>query len=141
MLDAPYFPHDVPKEGSRKVPFSKVIYIEQDDFMETPSKGYYRLAPGQEVRLRHAYVIKCEQVIKDEKTGKIIELRCSYDPTTKSGEDTSGKKIKGTIQWVSANHAKQVEVRIYDRLYLIENPDGPEDLNPDSLETLTNCYI
>ncbi|MEI8389144.1 MAG: glutamine--tRNA ligase/YqeY domain fusion protein [bacterium] len=141
MLDAPYFPHDVPKEGSRKVPFSKVIYIEQDDFMETPSKGYYRLAPGQEVRLRHAYVIKCEQVIKDEKTGKITELRCSYDPTTKSGEDTSGKKIKGTIQWVSANHAKQVEVRIYDRLYLIENPDGPEDLNPDSLETLTNCYI
>ena len=141
MLDAPYFPHDVPKEGSRKVPFSKVIYIEQDDFMETPSKGYYRLAPGQEVRLRHAYVIKCEQVIKDETTGEITELRCSYDPTTKSGEDTSGKKIKGTIQWVSANHAKQVEVRIYDRLYLIENPDGPEDLNPDSLETLTNCFI
>jgi len=141
MLDAPYFPHDVPKEGSRQLPFSKVIYIEQDDFMENPTKGYYRLAPGQEVRLRHAYIIKCEQVIKDENTGEILELRCTYDASSKSGEDTSNKKVKGTIHWVSANHAKQAEVRIYDRLYLIENPDGPEDLNPDSLETLTNCYI
>ena len=141
MLDAPYFPHDVPKEGSRQLPFSKVIYIEQDDFMENPTKGYYRLAPGQEVRLRHAYIIKCEQVIKDQNTGKILELRCTYDASSKSGEDTSGKKVKGTIHWVCANHAKQVEVRIYDRLYLVENPDGPEDLNPDSLETLINCYI
>ena len=140
MLDAPYFPHDVPKEGSRPLPFSKVIYIEQDDFMENPSKGYFRLAPGKEVRLRHAYIIKCEQVIKDTK-GEIIELRCSYDPTSKSGEDTSGKKVKGIIHWVSAKHAKQAEIRIYDRLYLVENPDGPEDLNPDSLEILTNCYI
>ena len=141
MLDAPYFPHDVPKEGSRQLPFSKVIYIEQDDFMENPPKGYYRLALGQEVRLRHAYIIKCEQVIKDENTGEIIELRCNYDASSKSGEDTREKKVKGTIHWVSANHAKQAEVRIYDRLYLVENPDGPEDLNPESLETLTNCYI
>ena len=141
MLDAPYFPHDVPKEGTRKLPFSKVIYIEQEDFMENPTKGYYRLSPGQEVRLRHAYIIKCEQVIKDEKTGEITELRCTYNPESKSGSDISGKKVKGTIHWVSADYAKQVEVRIYDRLYLIENPDGPEDLNPDSLETLTNCFI
>lgn len=141
FLDAPYFPHDVPKEGSRKLPLSKEIYIEQDDFMENPPKGYYRLAPGQEVRLRHAYIIKCEQVIKDEITGEVKELRCTYDPASKSGADTSGKKVKGTIHWVSAKHAKQAEVRIYDRLYLIENPDGPEDLNPDSLEKLTNCFI
>lgn len=141
MLDAPYFPHDVPKEGSRKIPFSKEIYIERDDFSENPPKGYYRLAPGQEVRLRHAYVIKCEQVIIDDKTGEILEIRCSYDPETKSGADNSGKKVKGTIHWVSANHAKQVEVRIYERLYLIENPDGPDDLNPDSLEILSSCFI
>jgi glutaminyl-tRNA synthetase len=141
MLDAPYFPHDVPKEGTRKLPFSKVIYIEQEDFLENPTKGYYRLSPGQEVRLRHAYIIKCEHVIKDEKTGEITELRCTYNPESKSGSDISGKKVKGTIHWVSADYAKQVEVRIYDRLYLIENPDGPEDLNPDSLEVLRNCFI
>jgi len=141
MLDAPYFPHDVPKEGSRKLPFSKTIYIEQDDFAENPPKGYYRLSPGQKVRLRHAYIIKCEQVIKDEKTGQILELRCSYLPNSKSGEDTSNEKVKSVIHWVSANHAKQAEIRIYDRLYLVENPDGPEDLNPDSLKTLTGCYI
>lgn len=140
FLDAPYYPHDVPKEGSRKLPFSKTIYIEQDDFMENPVKGYFRLAPGAEVRLRHAYIIKCEQVIKDE-NGNIIELRCTYDPSTKSGADNSGKKVKGTIHWVSASHAKQVEVRLYDRLYLIENPDGPEDLNPDSLQVLKNCFV
>lgn len=141
MLDAPYYPHDVPKEGSRKLPFSREIYIEQDDFLENPPKGFYRLTPGQEVRLRHAYIIKCEQVIKDENTGKIIELRCTYDSASKSGSDISGKKVKGTIHWVSAEHAKQVEVRLYDRLYNIENPDGPEDLNPDSLQVLNNCFI
>jgi glutaminyl-tRNA synthetase len=140
MLDAPYYPHDVPKEGSRKLPFSRTIYIEQTDFMEEPVKGYFRLAPGAEVRLRHAYIIKCEQVIKDE-NGQITEIRCSYDPQTKSGSDTSGKKVKGTIHWVSAEHAKQIEVRLYDRLYTIENPDGPEDLNPESLQVLNNCFV
>lgn len=141
MLDAPYYPHDVPKEATRKLPFSKEIYIEQSDFMENPVKGYFRLAPGQEVRLRHAYIIKCEQVIKDETTHEIIELRCTYDPQTKSGSDTSGKKVKGTIHWVSTQHAKQVEVRLYDRLYNVENPDAPKDLNPDSLKILPNCFI
>jgi len=141
MLDASLYPHDVPKEGTRKLPFSREIYIEKSDFMEEPVKGYFRLAPGQEVRLRHAYIIKCEQVIKDEVTGEIKELRCSYDPSTKSGADNSGKKVKGTIHWVSAQHAKKAEVRLYDRLYLIENPDGPEDLNPESLTVLTDCYI
>lgn len=140
MLDVSYYPHDVPKEGSRKLPFARTIYIERDDFMENPPKGYYRLSPGNEVRLRGAYVIKCEQVIKDE-NGEVVELRCSYDPETKSGGDTSGKKVKGTIHWVSADHAKKVEVRLYDRLYLNEAPDGPEDLNPNSLEILTDCYI
>jgi len=140
MIDAPYYPHDVPKEGSRKLPFSKVIYIERDDFMENPSKGFYRLSPGQEVRLRHAYIIKCEQVIKDA-NGEIIELRCTYDPTTKSGADTSSKKVKGTIHWVSVDQAKQVEVRLYDRLFLKESPETLDDVNPNSLEVLTNCYV
>lgn len=140
LLDAPYFPYDVPKEGSRKLPFSRELYIERDDFMENPPKGYYRLSPGQEVRLRHAYIIKCEQVIKDEK-GNIIELRCSYDPSTKSGEDSSGKKVKGTIHWVSARHARQVEVRLYDRLFKNEAPESFDDINPNSLEILKNCYI
>lgn len=140
MIDAPYYPHDVPKEGSRKVPFSKVIYIERDDFKENPPKGYYRLTPNQAVRLRHAYIIKCNEVIKD-KNGEVVELRCSYYPNSKSGEDNSGVKVKSAIQWVSAEHAKQVEVRKYDRLYNIENPDGPEDLNPNSLEIIENAYI
>jgi len=140
MLDAPYYPHDVPKEGSRELPFSREIYIEREDFMENPPKGYYRLSLGQEVRLRHAYIIKCEKVIKDE-TGEITEVRCTYSPDSKSGADTSGKKVKGTIHWVSASHAKQAEVRVYDRLYTIEAPDGPEDLNPDSLKVMKNCYI
>jgi len=140
MIDAPYFPHDVPKEGSRKLPFSKVIYIERDDFMENPLKGFYRLSPGQEVRLRHAYIIKCEQVIKDT-NGEIIELRCTYDPSTKSGADTSGKKVKGTIHWVAADQAKKVEIRLYDRLFSVQNPETLDDVNPNSLEVVTDCYI
>ncbi|MEW5821682.1 MAG: glutamine--tRNA ligase/YqeY domain fusion protein [Cyanobacteriota bacterium] len=142
MLEASYYPHDVPKEGSRPLAFSKEIYIERDDFMENPPDNYFRLAPGKEVRLRHAYIIKCEQIIKDDKTGDIIELRCSYDPETKSGEDSSGKKVKGTIHWVSADHSKNIEVRLYDRLFLDEFPGGIENsLNPDSLTVLNNCYI
>lgn len=139
-IDASYYPHDVPKEGTRKLPFSKTLYIERDDFMETPPKGYFRLTPEQEVRLRHAYIIKCEKVIKDENS-KVIEIHASYDPTTKSGSDTSGKKVKGTIHWVSAGHAKQVEIRLYDRLYSIENPSGLEDLNPDSLKIINNAFV
>lgn len=140
VIDASYYPHDVPKEGSRKVPFSKEIYIERDDFCEEPPKGYYRLTPDQAVRLRHAYIIKCNEVIKDD-NGEIVELRCSYYPDSKSGEDTSGIKVKSAIQWVSVADAKEVEVRKYDRLYNIENPDGPEDLNPDSLEIIKKAYI
>ncbi len=141
ILDAPYYPHDVPKEGEREIPFSRELYIESDDFLDDPPKGYYRLYPGGEVRLRYAYIIKCEQVIKDE-TGKITELRCTYDPQTKSGEDTSSKKVKGTIHWVPAKEAKKVEVRLYDRLFLDEFPEGIEDsLNPDSLSVLSECLI
>lgn len=136
MLDASYYPHDVPKEGTRKVPFAREIYIEQDDFMENPPKGFFRLSPGEEVRLRHAYFIKCEEVIKD-KNGNISALRCSYDPESKG----SSRKVKGTIHWVASKYAKKIEVRLYDRLYSVEAPDSPDDLNPDSLETLSDCYI
>ena len=138
-----------PEIGSRKIPFSRVIYIEQDDFREDPPKKYFRLAPGQEVRLKHAYIIKCEDVIKDDK-GEIIELHCTYDPTSKSGEDTSGKKIKGTLHWVSAEHALEAEVRLYGYLIADDNTSDGEgeekkdfiqSLNPDSLETLTNCFV
>ncbi|MEG6617529.1 glutamine--tRNA ligase/YqeY domain fusion protein [Peptococcaceae bacterium 1198_IL3148] len=130
--------------GSRKMPFSQVVYIEQDDFMEDPPKKFFRLAPGREVRLKHAYIIKCEQVIKDETTGEIIELRCTYDPTTRSGSDTSGKKVKGTLHWVSASHAVKAEVRLYDHLFVKENPedekgvDFKQNLNPNSLEVLSS---
>jgi len=128
-----------PEMGTRKIPFSRVIYIEWDDFMEDPPKKFFRLAPGKEVRLKHAYIIKCEQVIKDEKTGEIIELRCTYDPTTKSGEDTSGKKVKGTLHWVSAEHALTAQINLYDYLFITEpSSDGEENmvLNPNSLEVL-----
>ncbi len=136
MIDAPYYPHDVPKEGSRKIPFEREIYIEKEDFMENPPKNFFRLSVGQEVRLRHAYFLKCEKVIKDE-NGEIIELRCTYDPESKG----SDKKVKGTIHWASANHSKQVEVRVYNRLYSTEAPEGLEDLSDDSLTVLKNCFI
>ena len=134
-----------PGMGSRKVPFSKVIYIEREDFEENPPKKFFRLAPGREVRLKHAYIIKCEEVIKDEKTGEILELRCTYDPETKSGGKASGRKVKGTLHWVSAGHAVGCEVRLYDHLFTVRNPDEfdsvEEILNPHSLEILTNCFI
>ena len=127
--------------GSRKVPFTRELYIERDDFQEEPHKKFFRLAPGREVRLKHAYFIKCEKVIKDEKTGEVVELRCSYDPATKSGEATDGRKVKGTLHWVSAPHAVEADVRLYDRLFVKENPLEDEDfianLNPESLVTLT----
>ncbi|MEA1954817.1 MAG: glutamine--tRNA ligase/YqeY domain fusion protein [Campylobacterota bacterium] len=139
-IDAPYYPHDVPKEGSRKLPFSKEIYIERDDFMQNPPKGYYRLTPTQSVRLRHAYIITCKEVIKDAK-GNIVEIKAEYHPDSKSGEDRSGIKVKSAIQWVDAKEAKKVEVRVYDRLFKDEAPEGLEDVNPDSLKVIKNALI
>lgn len=136
-----------PGMGSRKIPFSRELYIEQEDFMENPPKKFFRLTPGGEIRLKSAYIIKCEQVIKDG-AGAIIELHCSYDPDSKSGGATSGRKIKGTSHWVSAAHAIPAEVRLYEHLFLTENPDDDEDgndyktkLNPNSLEVLSDCMV
>ncbi len=135
--------------GKREVPFGRELYIEQDDFMEDAPKKFFRLAPEREVRLKGAYIIKCEEVIKDE-AGKVVELRCTYDDRSKSGEDTSGKKVKGVLHWVSATHAIDAEVRLYDRLFNVELPlaqakkeekDFREFLNPDSLEVLQNCKL
>jgi glutaminyl-tRNA synthetase len=139
-IDAPYYPHDVPKEGTRKIPFSKDIYIERDDFMENPPKDYFRLTPEQPVRLRHGYIITCKEVIKDA-NGNIIEIKAEYHPDSKSGSDSSGIKVKSAIQWVSAKEAKTVEVRLYDRLYSSEAPEGLEDLNPNSLTVIKNALI
>ncbi len=140
-LDAVNNPEDA-SMGVRKVPFSRVLYIEQDDFRENPPKKYFRLSPGAEVRLRYAYIIKCTGVVKDEKTGEIIEVRCTYDLQTKSGSDQSGKKVKGTIHWVSAQHALDVEVRLCDRLFTVEDPGGDnwrDFVNPHSLDVLNQC--
>ena len=139
-IDASYYPHDVPKEGTRALPFSKEIYIERDDFSEEPSKDYYRLTTSQSVRLRHAYIITCKEVIKDA-DGKIIEIIVTYSADSKSGSDTSGIKVKSAIQWVSAKEAKQIEVRIYDRLFSNEAPEGIEDINPNSLKIIKNALI
>ncbi|HEY9203422.1 MAG TPA: glutamine--tRNA ligase/YqeY domain fusion protein [Sulfurimonas sp.] len=139
-LDAPYYPEDIAKEGSRKVPFSKEIYIERDDFSQNPPKGYFRLTPEQPVRLKHAYIIKFKEVKKDE-NGNITEIIAEYLPESKSGSDTSGIKVKSAIQWVDAKSSKTVEVRLYDRLYSCENPDGIEDLNPDSLKIIKNALV
>ncbi len=131
--------------GSRKIPFTKEIFIEQDDFQEVPEKKFHRLSPGKEVRLKSAYIIKCEEVVKDA-DGNITELRCSYDPETKSGSGST-RSVKGTIHWVSAKHAVKAEVRLYDRLFTDEDPAGHEEkdfrelINPDSLEILDNCLI
>jgi glutaminyl-tRNA synthetase len=147
MLDAVNNPED-PDMGKRQIPFSRVIYVERDDFREDPPRKYFRLAPGREVRLKHAYFVKCESVIKDEKTGEIIELRCTYDPETKSGSSPAGRKVKGTLHWVSAESAVEAEVRLYDHLFLKENPmeieegkDFTDYLNPDSLNVLKSCRI
>jgi len=139
-LEASYYPHDVPKEGSRKVPFSKEIYIERDDFMENPTKGYYRLTPEQPVRLKHAYIISCKEIIKDEQ-GNVVEIKAEYYPDSKSGSDTSGIKVRSAIQWVEANEAKEIEVRLYDRLYNNEAPEGIEDINANSLTVVKNALI
>ncbi len=139
-LNASYYPDDVPKEGSRKLPFSKEIYIDREDFMEAPSKGYFRLTPEQPVRLKHAYIIECQEVIKDA-DGKITEIKAHYHPASKSGADTSGIKVKSAIQWVDAATAKEVEVRLYDRLFSCEAPEGVEDINPDSLKVIKSALI
>ncbi len=130
--------------GNREIPFSRELYIEQEDFMENPPKKYFRLAPGEMVRLKSAYIIKCEEVIKDS-AGKVTELRCTYVPESKSGSDTSGLKVKGTIHWVSIPTAVSAEVRLYDRLFNVENVgdmegDFKEYLNPDSLQILPKVF-
>ena len=133
--------------GKRKVPFSRELYIEADDFREDPPKKFFRLFPGNEVRLRYAYIIKCEEIVKDPKTGNVIELKCTYDPETKSGSGKSDKKVKGTIHWVSTQDAINAEVRLYDRLFISEDPESDKDknfkefLNPDSLQVLKNCKL
>ncbi len=139
-FNASYYPDDIPKEGSRTIPFSKEIYIERDDFMENPPKGYFRLTPEQPVRLKHAYIITCKELIKDA-SGTIVEIIAEYNPESKSGSDTSGIKVKSAIQWVDAKSAKEVEVRVYDRLYSSEAPEGIEDLNPNSLKVIKNALI
>ncbi len=133
--------------GTRMIPFGRELYIEQDDFREVPPPKYYRLSPGTEVRLRYAYIIKCEKVIKDSK-GNVAEIHCTYDPTTKSGEPGAARKVKSTIHWVSAKDALNAEVRLYDRLFIKENPDDVEEgkdflsnLNPNSLQVLTHCKV
>ncbi|NIN72818.1 MAG: glutamine--tRNA ligase/YqeY domain fusion protein [Gemmatimonadetes bacterium] len=148
LLEASYWPHDVPKTGSRQLPFSREIYIERDDFMEDPPKKFFRLAPGREVRLRHAYIIKCEEVVKNPDSGAVEELRCTYDPETLSGPPADGRKVRGTMHWLSASHALPCQVRLYDRLFNAPDPDEvPEgkdftvNLNPDSLVVLQGSFI
>ncbi len=139
-IEASYYPHDVPKEGSRKLPFSKEIYIDRADFSEHPAKGYFRLTPDQSVRLKYAYIITCKEIIKDSE-GNILEIKATYHPDSKSGEDSSGIKVKSAIQWVEASSAKKVEIRLYDRLFKNEAPEGIDDINPDSLSVITNALI
>ena len=134
--------------GSRKIPFSRVLYIERDDFMEDPPKKFFRLGPDREVRLKYAYIIKCKRVIKDEKTGEVVELRCTYDPDTKSGSSMEGRKVKGTLHWLSAAHACRAEMRLYNHLFLKENPadekecpDLGANVNPGSLEVVRTGFI
>jgi glutaminyl-tRNA synthetase len=143
-MEAVNNPED-PSMGTRKVPFSRELYIEQSDFMEDPPRKFYRLGPGREVRLRYGYFITCVDVVKDEKTGEVVELRCTYDPETRGGQAPDGRRVRGTIHWVSAKHALEAEVRLYDHLFTTERPDEAEDftqhINPDSLETLAGCRV
>jgi len=135
-----------PGMGSRRVPFSKVLCIEQDDFLEKPPKKYYRLSPGREVRLRYSYIIKCVGMVKDEKTGEVVEVHCTYDPETRNGPPPDGRKVEGVIHWVSANHSVPAELRLYDRLFQVPDPTGEGNdftkyLNLRSLETVTSCRV
>ncbi len=145
-LDAVNNPED-PEAGTRKVPFSGKLYIERDDFMEEPAKKFFRLAPGREVRLRYAYFITCNEVVKDA-DGEIVELHCSYDPATRGGDSPDGRKVKSTLHWVSAEHSLKTEVRLYGHLFTKKNPDDVEkgsdfksNLNPESIEVLTDCFV
>jgi glutaminyl-tRNA synthetase len=146
-LEAVNNPED-PGMGKRKIPFSRVLYIEQEDFREEPPKGFFRLSPGREARLRYAYIINCVDVVKDTKTGAVTELHCTYDPETKSGSAQSSRKVKATLHWVSAEHAIRAEVRLYDHLFNKEDPEDVEEgvdwrsnINPNSLERLTSCRV
>jgi glutaminyl-tRNA synthetase len=146
-LEAVNNPGD-PSMGTRKVPFSRELYIERDDFMEDPPKKFFRLAPGREVRLRYAYFITCVDVVKNPATGDIIELHCTYDPATRGGDAPDGRKVKGTLHWVSAKHAISAQVRLYDHLFTKENPNEVEAgkdftayLNPKSIELLNDCKL
>ncbi len=139
-MEAVNNPEDESK-GKRPVPFSRELFIEREDFMEDPPKKFFRLFPGGEVRLRSAYIIKCESIVKDAQTGEISEIHCTYDPETRSGMPMSNRKVKGTLHWVSVNHAMEAEIRLYDRLFIKENPDDAEEgkdykdyLNPNSLK-------
>ncbi len=145
-LDAVNNPEDA-SAGTRKVPFSRELYIEQEDFMENPPKKFFRLAPGREVRLRYAYLITCTGVVKDS-SGRIVELRCTYDPATRGGDAPDGRKVKSTLHWVSATHAIEAQIRLYENLFINENPDTAEEgkdfttnLNPESLEILSSCKL
>ncbi|MGQ9585545.1 MAG: glutamine--tRNA ligase/YqeY domain fusion protein [Anaerolineae bacterium] len=144
-LEAENNPED-PSMGTRQVPFSRVLYVERDDFREEPPKKWFRLAPGREVRLKHAYYITCQEVVKDERTGEVVELRCTYDPESRGGASPDGRKVRGTLHWVSAPHAIEAEVRLYDHLFTVPDPSAEEGdfkdyLNPNSLETLTGCRL
>jgi len=146
-MDAVNNPED-PSLGTRKVPFSRVLYIERDDFREDPPSKFFRLAPGREVRLRYAYFITCVGVVKDEVNGEVVELRCTYDPATQGGDSPDGRKVKATLHWVSAEHALEAEVRLYEHLFSREDPTDVEAgadfkayLNPNSLEVLTSCRV
>jgi glutaminyl-tRNA synthetase len=142
-LEAVNNPED-PSMGTRKVPFSRVLYIEREDFREDPPKGFFRLAPGREVRLRYAYYITCVGVVKEERTGEVVELRCTYDPETRGGDSPDGRKVKATLHWVSAPHSVEAEVRLYDHLLGVAEPgegDFKTYLNPNSLETLKSCRV
>ena len=146
-LEAENNPEDS-SAGSRQVPFSRVLYVERDDFLEDPPRKWFRLAPGREVRLKHAYYVTCVDVVKDEKTGEVVELHCTYDPKTRGGCSEDGRKVRGTLHWVSADHALNAEIRLYDHLFAKDNPDEAEEgsdftsnLNPNSLEVLTSSRV
>ncbi|MGH7269353.1 MAG: glutamate--tRNA ligase family protein, partial [Polyangiaceae bacterium] len=148
-FEAPWHPED-PARGTRVLPFSKVLIIDRDDFAEVPPKGWFRLSPGAEVRLRYACILRCERVVKDER-GEVIELRCTWDPSSRGGQPADGRKVKGTIQWISERHAVAAEARLYDRLFNVEQPgatgtgegddDFLADLNPDSREIVRGARV
>ncbi|MDE2821978.1 MAG: glutamine--tRNA ligase, partial [Chloroflexota bacterium] len=142
-LDAINNPED-PDAGTRKLPFSRELYIERDDFMEDPPRKFFRLAPGREVRLRYGYFITCTDVIKDD-AGEVVELRCTYDPETRGGQAPDGRRVRGTIHWVSAEHALDAEVRLYEHLFTSERPDDDDDfmstLNPDSMQVIRDAKV